>query len=366
MELATEALVHELQRAGIRYARVDTADASDELDNRGRWTFHNTALAVVHLADAARRILRRNVTAVYLPIAQEFPALFRDMAFIAVALIARKPVVVHLHGGKFSDFYGAQRPSIRWMLNQTIGRATLGIVLTERLRPALECLLPPERVVRVENGIDLEETPEMPRRNSDIHVLFLSSLFPWKGTNLFVQAFAAAAGIRPGLRATVAGSWPSDSVRRETVGLAENLGIADRLTFPGSVEGREKTALLQSADIFCFTSLVPEGQPLVILEAMAVGLPVLATNWPGISDTVIDGETGVLIDDPSPASVARALVELIDDPTKCERLGALGRARYERLYTRRAFGERMIDALGPVLDGAVPSPRAALTSEVSE
>jgi glycosyltransferase involved in cell wall biosynthesis len=203
-------------------------------------------------------------------------------------------------------------------------------------------------VVCVPNGIDLDE-PIADDRRHGVHVIFLSSLFVWKGTHIFIEAFAAAARERQTLRATVAGSWPSAEARDETLALAAREGVLDRIAFAGVIEGRRKAALLRSGDIFCFASLVREGQPLVILEAMAAGLPVVSRDWPGIADTVVDGETGVLVRDGTPGAFADALVRLVDDESMRERMGVAGRERYTRLYTRRAFGERMVALFEPLL-----------------
>lgn len=364
MELATHALLPELRRAGIEYYRVDTADPADELANRGRWTLHNVSLAAGHYASLVRDVARDDVAVVYLPIAQEFPALLRDMAFVATALAAGKDVVVHLHGGMFDELYARQRPLMRRLMRATLGRVTAGVVLTERLRPALECVLPSDRVVCVANGIDLDGAEAVPRAEprEGVHVIFLSSLFVWKGTRVFIEAFAAAARNDPLLRATMAGSWPSDDVREQTFALAAREGVADRIVFPGVVEGRRKGKLLRGGDIFCFASLVPEGQPLVILEAMAAGLPVVSSSWPGIADTVVDGETGILVADREPASFAAALLQLGADPAMRARMGAAGRERYARLYTQRAFGDRMIALLRPLLDG---EPEVLVTTGAS-
>jgi glycosyltransferase involved in cell wall biosynthesis len=348
MEFATRALLEELRRAGIQYERVDTADPDDDLANRGRLSRHNVGLAIKHTAFVVMKLRRRQVASVYLPIAQAFPALIRDLAFIAIALLARRKVIVHLHGGMFDDFYARQRPITRWMIRATVGRATVGIVLTERLRPALECVMPAERVVCVANGVSPLETAVM-RGSNDVHILFLSSLHPWKGTHLFIEAFARATEGRDGIVGTVAGTWPSDEVREWTLALADRLEIRDRLAFPGVVDPDEKGRLMSAADVFCFTSLVPEGQPLVILEAMAAGLPVVAFDWPGIADTVLNGETGILLEGRSPDAVAGAVRALVDDPAERTRLGEAGRARYEALYTQEAFGRRMIGVLEPLL-----------------
>lgn len=349
MELATRALATELRRAGIPYIRVHTGDPADQLGNRGRWTAHNVRLAIRHLLEATRKTFRRDVAVVYVPIAQEFPALIRDMVFLLSAQVARKRTVVHLHGGAFEGFYASQRGVVRGLLRVTVGRASLGIVLTPRLRSSLECVLPAERVVEVANGIDLEVTSRRRTTQDEVRVLFLSALYRWKGTFVFIEAFARAHALRPHLRGILAGEWPSAEIREEALDLARRLHIEDRLTFTGGVSQVEKRDVLESADIFCFPSQVPEGQPLVILEAMAAGLPVVAPNWPGIADTVVPGETGILVGEPSPDAFAEAIVYLVDHPGECRRLGAAARTRHGRLYTQTAFGQRMAEALEPLL-----------------
>jgi glycosyltransferase involved in cell wall biosynthesis len=125
------------------------------------------------------------------------------------------------------------------------------------------------------------------------------------------------------------------------------LGIDETVDFVGKVAGPEKTALYRAVDIFCFASLVMEGQPLVILEAMAEGLPVISTHWPGIADTVLDGETGLLVTSPTPEEYAERIVQLAEHPEDRVRLGVAGRARYEAYYTQEAFGKRMLEVIRP-------------------
>jgi glycosyltransferase involved in cell wall biosynthesis len=351
MEIATQTLIAELRRAAIPYERVNTADPLDELGNRGSWTVHNILLAFGHLFTATRKSIGRDVGAVYVPIAQEFPGLVRDLGFLLIARAARLPAIVHLHGGTFGHFYASRTSTIRLLLRFTIGRAAVGIVLTESLRPALECVIPPQRVSVVSNGIDVPNAGDRRiRSDNTIRVLFLSSLHRRKGPLVFIEAFARAHQECPFLRGTVAGAWPSDEIRIETLRLARDLGVERVLSFPGAVVGEAKRALFESADIFCFASLVPEGQPLVILEAMAAGLPVVAPSWPGIADTVVDGETGVLVREGSPEALADKLVHLARNSDHRFRLGAAGRQRYERFFTQGVFGDRMIRLIRPFID----------------
>jgi glycosyltransferase involved in cell wall biosynthesis len=293
------------------------------------------------------------VSAVYVPIAQEFPALWRDLGFIAIARLARKPVVIHLHGGYFDTCYKSSGSFARLIIDRTVGKAAIGIVLTERLRSSLECVLPRERVAVVENGIrtSFDRVPDRTGRAGTINVLFLSSLLPGKGIGVFLEAFALAASAQPELRATVAGPWPSDVVERQIMERVEGLGLRGLVRFVGAVADEGKASVFANADIFCFPSTYHlEGQPLVVIEAMAAALPVVASTWRGISDTAVDGETALLVDDPTPAAVADKLVYLAKRPAERHRLGMAGRRRYEQLYTQEAFGERIVALLRPFVD----------------
>jgi glycosyltransferase involved in cell wall biosynthesis len=148
----------------------------------------------------------------------------------------------------------------------------------------------------------------------------------------------------------VAGPWPSQQVEDETQQLVRQLLPDDSVTFTGPVGAAEKARILASSDIFCLPSFYPqEGQPLVIIEAMAASLPVVSTMWRGIPETVVDGETGFLVETARPDLVAEKLTALALDPDTRRTLGQNGRARYERLYTQEAFGRRMLEALRPFL-----------------
>lgn len=362
MEIATQTLLAELRRASVPYLRLDTADPTDALANRGKWTFHNARLACTHLFEAVRKITRRDVHAIYVPIAQEFPALLRDLAFLGIARLARKPAAVHLHGGDFERFYRSNGLLIRWFIRSIVGSAAVGIVLTDRLRPELECVLPRNRVVAVPNGLDLpQDEDEKPRVDGGMTVIFLSTLYPSKGVLVFLEALACAREGHADLRGVVAGSWPTTEAQETALSLTRALSLEDHVRFVGPVSGSEKTRVLRSGDVFCFPSFYPlEGQPLVVLEAMAAGLPVVATAWRGIPDTVVDRETGFLVKEPSPQLVADRLVYLAENPDERRRMGAAGRSRYERLYTQHAFGDRMVPVMLALLQaGESPSPSIA-------
>jgi D-inositol-3-phosphate glycosyltransferase len=118
------------------------------------------------------------------------------------------------------------------------------------------------------------------------------------------------------------------------------------LEFLGSQ--RDVLALYHRSDAVLMPSL-SEGLPMVALEAMACGLPLIASAVGGVPELVVDGDTGILLTSRDPAVWARTLQELAQDREKAQRLGAAGRRRVERDFTER----RMLEALNEVYRGAL-------------
>ena len=165
------------------------------------------------------------------------------------------------------------------------------------------------------------------------------------------------------MRVEVAGGG---SCLEDLKGLAAELGVAERVTFLGEV--RDIPALLSRARMFVQPSL-SEGIPLTVLEAMARGLPVVATRVGGLPEVVIDGETGLLVPAADPPALAEAVLTLWRDPDAAGRMGDAGRRRaeerfdvrrmvsqYEALYLEEGNqGDRWLDA-GSKTASTTPEP----------
>ncbi|MEA2318704.1 MAG: D-inositol-3-phosphate glycosyltransferase, partial [Solirubrobacteraceae bacterium] len=151
--------------------------------------------------------------------------------------------------------------------------------------------------------------------------------------------------------ATVAVNDIRDSA--ELRALADELGVGARLVLRGRVERDEMPALLRSADaVLCVPWYEPFG--IVPLEAMACGVPVIATAVGGQVDSVVDGVTGVHVAPRDPKALAGAIRALLADPARRAALGAGGARRARRLYgfdriaaaTRHAYGEVLAQGAG--------------------
>jgi glycosyltransferase involved in cell wall biosynthesis len=181
---------------------------------------------------------------------------------------------------------------------------------------------PDAQIEVIPDGIDLSRF-HAPRRSPDpevVRVLSIGRLIPRKGFYHLISSLPMLRGMT-GRKFTVeiVGDGP---MMEELKGLAEGLKVTDLVLFSGSVPYEKLHERYESADIFALCSSA-EGMPLVVLEAMATGLPVVASRVQGIEELVRDGINGYLIDDPSkPQVLADRLSRLIEDSETRLRMGA--------------------------------------------
>jgi glycosyltransferase involved in cell wall biosynthesis len=186
------------------------------------------------------------------------------------------------------------------------------------------------RVRTIWNGIDLEQfTYSGPRAGGPI--VAVARLGPEKGIENLIRAIEIVAHPCPSIRVEIAGDGPC---LPELIALRQRLGLSDRVRFLGQV--KDVAALLQPAAIFVLPSL-SEGISLSLLEAMARGLPVVATAVGGTCEAVLPNKTGLLVPASNPAALAAALFQVLSNPSAAHAMGLAGRRRVETLFDVRGM-----------------------------
>jgi glycosyltransferase involved in cell wall biosynthesis len=229
-------------------------------------------------------------------------------------------------------------PANRVLLERTVGRRCSRVVATcsDEVFELIRMGVDRRRVSIVPCGVDTATfTPagRRARRSGRPRILVVGRLVERKGVETVIRALAAV----PEAELLVAGGpatreMDSDRHVRRLRAVAARAGVADRVTLLGSVSRRRMPALLRSADVVvCVPWYEPFG--IVPLEAMACGVPVVASAVGGLTDTVVDGATGVLVPPRRPDRLAAALRGLLADPARRAAYGAAGveraRARYD-------------------------------------
>ncbi len=176
-------------------------------------------------------------------------------------------------------------------------------------------------------------------------MLYLSNLSAAKGYADVMAAAAQVASVTPNVRFTIAGEWLGARERAAGMVARRRMGLDGRLEFTNAISGLRKAELFKSADIFVFPPRQLEGQPVVLLEAMSHGLPVVTTAKGGIVDVVVDGQTGVFVPPGDPTALADALRLLIENPGLRARMGAAAHDRFGEHFGMAAFEKRLGEAL---------------------
>ncbi len=201
--------------------------------------------------------------------------------------------------------------------------------------------LPLERIEIIENGIDLGAWPAVTaetRRQARNHlgigandqvVAMIAGLRPEKAHEVLLEAVARLAEKRTQIGVLLAGDGPRRAALEEH---AQRLGIAKRVEFLGV--RRDVARLLHASDMVVLPSRdVVETLPLSVLEAMASGVPVIASRAGSVPEVVIDGETGLLVTPGSAGELSGAIAAVLDDPEAAARRAELARARVETYYS---------------------------------
>ncbi|WP_337062287.1 glycosyltransferase [Kineococcus sp. G2] len=208
---------------------------------------------------------------------------------------------------------------------------------------------PAERTVVHHLGLDLGKVPATGPAGDGRTVVHVARLVEKKGTEHLLRAVALLAARGGDVRLVCVGDGP---LRGALERLAHELGIAGRVTFTGALGNPDVLAHVAAAAVLCLPSVTArsgdqEGLGQVLLEAGALGRPVVATAHGGIPSAVVDGVTGLLVPEADPAALAAALARLLDDPELARRTGEAARRHVERSFD----AARQTRLLEDVLDG---------------
>ncbi len=166
-------------------------------------------------------------------------------------------------------------------------------------------------------GIEPSKREDFGLTDENIVLIYVGRVAPEKNLSFLISSFNGAVQAYPNARLLIVGDGPERKLLEDK---SRDLGISELIKFTGMVPYEQVCRYLSMADIFV-TASITEVHPLSVIEAMAVGLPVLGIHSPGISDTVIDGQTGYLVKNEDLAAYTAMMVKLISDPKLRERMG---------------------------------------------
>jgi phosphatidylinositol alpha-mannosyltransferase len=235
------------------------------------------------------------------------------------------------------QLYTAVAPLLRPVWN----RLDFRIAVSDAARRSVGSRMGSQRCAIVPNGANVEhfETAAPAELPAGRKLLFVGRLEPRKGFRYAVRAFVELASDFPDVQLVVVGDGPQRTLLRRL-----EPRTRDRVHMRGAVTHAELPTFHAASDIFLAPATGRESFGIVLVEAMAAGLPVVASNLPGYSEVVRPGREALLVPPRNANAIARATASLLDDPTLAARLGQAGRlrartfswhrvaARVERIY----------------------------------
>ena len=343
------AVVASYRRAGL-FSRwpIDYVDS-----HRDGSRFAKLACALRGLATLGWLALRHPHALLHVHVASR-ASFWRKCAFMTLARMAGWPVVFHLHGGGFADFYENATPAGRRVIRFFLDRAACIVTVSERWSTWVRGVTANRRVTCVPNAVAMPRVE--PVRREESLIAFVGRCEASKGILDLIEALAEVRVAMPEARLECAGDGDLDAL----AGHADAFGVARSVRALGWIDPGCRDRLLARAAVFAFPSHA-EGLPMSLLEAMAAGCPVVAASCGGIPDLVVDGVEGFLVPPGDVDALACALHRLLVDRALAERLGNEARATIARRYTAEAALERLeqlYTGLG-VRRGSAPMPSPA-------
>jgi glycosyltransferase involved in cell wall biosynthesis len=291
---------------------------------------------LAHYSERKRCIVHINLAS--------YASTLRKYFLLRLAKIAGFPVLLHLHGAEYRQFYSRQSGFVQGCIRAMFSRADRVVVLGKVWKDFVTTTLEvnPDNVQVIANAVPAPATrPEAKLDNTPV-ILFLGRLGDRKGTKDLLQALSLLGDIP--FRAVIAGDGDVAAFQAQ----ATQLGLGGKVLFPGWVGKDDATRLMQQASVFVLPSY-NEGLPMAVLEALACGVPVVSTAVGSVPDAVQDNYNGFLITPGDVDALAARLQPLLQDSVLRERLATAARTSWEEHYQVQKCGQRFLDAYSRIL-----------------
>jgi glycosyltransferase involved in cell wall biosynthesis len=288
--------------------------------------------------------------------AERFP-LWRDAVFLATCRWWFDRTTYHFHAGGSADYLRRAPAWERLLLTRAIGRPDVGIKLSASSPPDPEYFRA-GRVVVVPNGLGSPEDP--PARQPDrrrtpdapVRLLSVGRLTESKGCFRLVE-LVRELRLR-GLDATaqLVGEADGQETSERLARVIRQGGLEGAVTMTGPLQGPAKWDAFAAADFLVFLSeFEHENVPLVIIESMMCGLPVIASRWRGIPGLLGDGDLGTLVDLDDWTALVDDVEKALRDPARTRAAADRARTAWRDHHTSTAYTRALVDALAGSLEG---------------
>lgn len=284
---------------------------------------------------------------VYITLSSHGLGLIKDSLVVLICRILGLSHVFHFHNKGVRSY---SKTKLGKLIYSFVFKKAKVILLSPLLYSDIAEYVPESRVCYCANGIPdfgLGNRKKKEIFYQPIRLLFLSNLIKSKGILDLLEACKLLNENQVSFTCAIAGG-EGDISKSELLELVMESGISQEVTYVGKVSGENKIKVLKEADILthpthedCF--------PLVLLEAMQVGLPIISTYEGAIPEIVEDGKTGLLVPAKSSIDLADAIRNFFENPELRHRMGNAGKEKFQREYTLEKFEDRFLKILKGII-----------------
>ena len=283
------------------------------------------------------KLLTHRYALCYLAITCHGMGFLKDAPFVLLCKLFGRKVIIHQHNKGMSKCVDKQ--PYKWLL-PLVYRNTKVILLSWYLYPDIEKVVKKEQVIICPNGIpyNIDKEPEFERNNDVLSLFFLSNLIPSKGVYVLLDACRILKEKGYRFVCDFVGGETKEITKDKFENAITERGLAECAIYHGPKYGEEKNNLFCNSDIFIFPTFYHnECFPLVILEAMEYGLPIVSTSEGAIQDIVVNGSNGFICKREDATSTADAIEALLNDKDLRTRMGENGYKLFKDRFTLEVF-----------------------------
>jgi glycosyltransferase involved in cell wall biosynthesis len=273
------------------------------------------------------------VDTVYISLKRSFFGSIKDTLYIGIALLLRKRVVGHIHGGAYATFYKGLPGWYQKIIFFLLYRLQTIIVLSNYSLQGLRGIGLHKKAVIIPNTLPVVPPKPQKKAHQSVRIVYLSHLVPEKG----IETYISLAKAYPQWQFDCYGT-PEKSKTGQRI--LKKINEQKNMQYCGILTEKNKFAALSAYDILVFPSTLEEGQPLVLLEAFAAGLAVVANAVGGVVD-IVPKQCGALIAHNKPSDYVYQLKRLTRTATSLQATQVAARQYFEKTFSEKAFLNNM-------------------------
>ena len=344
--IATEIILNSELKSYFELYHLDTA-INRKISGIGRISIKKIFSGIYIYIRLIKILLKIKPGVILVPISQSTIGFYKDSIFVLIAHFFNCKVIIHLRGSNFNKWVNSTSSLNKHFVSLVLKKSDAAIVLGKKLRYIFEGYYHSGKIFVVPNGANYNFPVK--QNKSTLQIIYFANFIEDKGFFEFLESINILSNglMDIGIKFIAAGDWTQKYYEQKCLSFIEknNLNIEVLPT----KSGLDKMQLFINADIFVFTPNKPEGHPWVIIEAMAAGLPIISTDQGAITESVIDGLNGFIVDSYAPEQIAEKMVFLINNQEIRKKMGEESRRLYETHFTEKIMVDNLINVFNTVI-----------------